>query len=165
MSGLIGDSTPRNKQKSVEWYTPGWIFELLALDFNLDPASPHDMQSVVPARLKFTLFDDGLKQPWTGKVWLNPPYNRETPLWMRKMIEHGNGIALVFSRTDAKWFQEALHTADATLLMSGRIQFIPGIENQHKRARSGAGSALFAWGEDCKQALFNMRDYGYLICR
>jgi hypothetical protein len=96
-------------------------------------------------------------------VWLNPPYGKETPFWIDRMIDHNNGIALVFSRTDASWFQKAMKTATATLLVGGRIEFVPGNENKHKKSRSGAGSAFFAFGEDCANALEKISDRGVLI--
>jgi hypothetical protein len=161
MSGRIG--SPDRIGKSVEWYTPRWIFDALALEFDLDPASPHDFDTQVPARVKYTRFDDGLKKPWFGAVWLNPPYNKDTPFWMRRLIDHGDGLALVFSRTDARWFQECLNACSACLLFQGRIEFIPGHENAHKAAKSGAGSALFAFGDRCRAAILNLRDRGFLI--
>lgn len=165
MSGMFGFTRSRAKHKSVEWYTPAWIFEKLGLTFDIDPCSPHDMESHVPARTKFTVFDDGLKQPWNGRVWLNPPYGRSTPFWMRRFIDHANGIALVFSRTDALWCQEALRTADACLFVAGRIDFVPGKENQHKRARAGAGSVMFAYGDVCADALEQLGDRGVFLRR
>lgn len=101
MSGMFGHKREQSKYKSVEWYTPAWVFEELGLEFDVDPASPHDMESQVPAKVKYTIFDNGLKKPWNGKVWLNPPYGPKTAVWIRRMIQHNNGIALVFSRTDA----------------------------------------------------------------
>lgn len=163
MSGMIGARASTPKRKSVEWYTPGWIFDRLGLEFDLDPSSPHDFETKVPANTKFTIFDDGLSKNWEGKVWMNPPYGPDTSFWMRRLIAHGNGIALVFSRTDTKWFQEALATADATLLVSGRIEFIPGHENAHKKGHSGAGSAMFAFGAECAAALSKLADIGVLI--
>jgi len=162
MSGKIGAS---NKNKSIEWYTPRWIFDELAIDFDLDPCSPYDMLTPVPARRKLTLYDDGLMHEWSGKVWLNPPYCKQTPIWMKKMENHHNGIALVFSRTDSKWFQSCLQSASATLFLAGRIKFVPGTENQHKKSTAGAGSAFFAWGDDCKSALKNLAHRGFFICR
>lgn len=130
---MIGEARAVTAHKSVEWYTPSWVFEELDTVFDLDPASPHDMESAVPAIRKLTIFDDGLKSEWSGKVWLNPPYGKETPLWVNRMIAHNDGILLVFSRTDAKWCQAAMQSCSAMLFVSGRINFVPGIENQHKR--------------------------------
>ncbi len=166
MSGLFGESINRPKHKSVEWYTPGWVFNVIGLDFDLDPASPHDMKSAVPAKTKYTVFDDGLKKEWFGRVWLNPPYGKDTEFWIRRMIEHNNGIALVFSRTDARWCQDAMRSSTAMLFIQGRIEFIPGLENQHKKSRCGAGTVLFAFGVECANALKNMSDRGmYLLTK
>jgi hypothetical protein len=163
MSGLFGTEIERSPIKSAEWYTPAWVFDALGLQFDLDPSSPHDMATSVPAETKYTIFDDGLNKPWYGRVWLNPPYGKETPQWMSRMIDHGNGVALVFSRTDASWCQAAMRSATAMLFVQGRIQFIPGRENQHKKSRSGAGTVMFAWGDECASALERMSDRGMYI--
>ncbi|MGF7131943.1 hypothetical protein P3T40_003426 [Paraburkholderia sp. EB58] len=163
MSGMFGERRDAPKHKSVEWYTPGWIFDALGLHFDTDPASPHDMETCVPAHTKYTVFDDGLKQPWRGRVWLNPPYGPTTPQWIRRFIDHGRGIALVFSRTDAAWCQEALRSATAVLFVAGRIEFIPGKENAHKKARAGAGTLMLAFGDDCAEALQRLSACGVFM--
>lgn len=165
MSGMFDQRRTVAKHKSVEWYTPAWVFERLGITFDLDPSSPHDMQTVVPASTKFTVFDDGLSKPWVGRVWMNPPYGPTTSLWMDRMIAHGNGIALVFSRTDARWCQDAMKAASALLFVSGRVEFIPGIENQHKKARCGAGTLLLAFGADCATALEKLSDRGVFLAQ
>lgn len=165
MSGMFGEIRSISQHKSVEWYTPAWLFEALGLTFDLDPASPHDMDTSVPAATKYTIFDDGLKKPWFGRVWMNPPYGRDTGFWMRRMIQHANGIALVFSRTDASWCQDAMRSATAMLFVSGRIEFEPGLENQHKKNRCGAGTVLFAFGEECANALGRIQDRGFFVTK
>lgn len=163
MSGMFGETRQAPTHKSVEWYTPSWVFDALSIDFDLDPSSPHDMETAVPASVKYTVFDDGLKKPWFGRVWMNPPYGPDTGFWIRRMIDHGNGIALVFSRTDASWCQEAMRAATAILFMAGRIDFVPGLENQHKKSRAGAGTVLFAFGGECAIALERLSDRGIFI--
>lgn len=163
MSGKFGVAGNGCVPKSVEWYTPAWIFDGLDLTFDVDPCSPLNVETAVPANIKYTTLDDGLAAPWAGRVWLNPPYGKDTRKWMDKMALHGNGIALVFSRTDAAWFQDAMRACTAMLLIAGRISFIPGVENAHKKSRCGAGSALFAWGGDCANALKNISDRGVYI--
>lgn len=153
-------TSPILAHKSVEWYTPKWVFDALSIEFDLDPSSPHDAQTAVPAKTKYTLFDDGLKKPWFGRVWINPPFSTATSQWIRRFVAHGNGIALVFSRTDASWCQEAMKQATAILFISGRMEFVPGIENQHKSSRGGAGTVLFAFGEDCADALARLSSHG-----
>ena len=164
MDGIFTNKAiAKNTHKSVEWYTPKWIFDELGAEFDLDPCSPHDMESEVPAKTKYTVFDDGLSKEWSGSVWLNPPYGKETPFWMSRMVNHNNGIALVFSRTDTIWCQLAMKNCWSMLFINGRIQFVAGLENQHKRSRSGAGTVMFAFGEDMAIALERMSDRGIYI--
>lgn len=159
--GFVHES---QRAKSVEWYTPAWVFEALAVQFDLDPCHPHDrVIPWIPAQNRYTVFDNGLAKPWAGRVWLNPPYSKWTKEWMLRMAGHGNGIAMVFSRTDASWFQEAIRTADAVLFVNGRVNFVPGRENEGKPSRSGAGTVMFAWGADNAIALRRLADRGYYL--
>lgn len=139
------------RNESMEWYTPAWVFERLCLEFDLDPCHPKRLLSWVPAATAYTKDDDGLIQPWFGRVWLNPPYGPETTKWLAKMHEHRNGIALVFARTDTKWFHDYVAKADAICLMEGRVRFV---DAKGKPGGSpGAGSMLVAWGDDCVEAV------------
>jgi len=138
--------------QTVQWYTPKSIFEMLGLVFFLDPCHPgRDVVDWVPAVWIFTEKEDGLAQPWTGLVWLNPPYGDQTPVWLAKMHEHRQGVALVFSRTDTPWFKDYVAKADAVLFLRKRVRFV----DQHgKTGKSpNCGSLLVAWGEEGVQAL------------
>lgn len=93
----------KSASSTDEWYTPLEIIESLG-SFDLDPCAP-----VQPlwqtAKVMYNKNDDGLKQPWNGRVWLNPPYSH--PLiekFVKRLAEHGNGIALLFNRCDSKMF-------------------------------------------------------------
>ena len=132
-----------------EWYTPPWLFEMMDLWFELDPCHPR--LSWIPAEDVFTKADDGLAQPWFGKVWMNPPYGDQTPAWLQKLSEHRNGIALVFARTDTAWFHDYCVKADAILFLRKRIKFV----DRHcvEGGSPGNGSMLLAWGNDCVSAL------------
>ena len=59
--------------------------------------------------------DDGLKRPWAGRVWLNPPFGKFGPFFVRRVvaeIEEGNisqAILLVKATHLATgWFTDAL---------------------------------------------------------
>ena len=141
-----------------EWYTPPSIFQALGLEFDLDPcAPPLPRASWIPARRRITLPVDGMAEPWAGRVWLNPPYARETARWVARLAEHGDGIALTFTRTDTPWWQSAVDLASAVCFVRGRVEFVEGDPHLRrggrKDSRSGAPSCLIAFGDECAAAL------------
>lgn len=143
---------------STEWYTPPHIFEALGIDFDLDPASPPGGVPWVPAAHHFAVEDNGLTQPWAGRVWLNPPYGREGAVWVDRLVEHGDGIALVFARTDAAWGQRSMAAADVVCLISGRLSFVPGPGASRAMGHNaGAPSMLLGFGFDCSAAIAQSR--------
>lgn len=85
-----------------DWLTPPEILRALGT-FDLDPCSPTD-RPWDTAKIHYTKIDDGLAKPWHGRVWLNPPYGNKTKSWLSRLALHGNGIALVFARTETKSF-------------------------------------------------------------
>jgi hypothetical protein len=110
---------------SSEWYTPPEIFTALGLTFDLDPCSP-GLGHWVPAWRIYTKADDGLSQEWNGCVFMNPPFggrNGHVP-WLRKFLEHGNGIAIVRAYTSSDWFHEWAVRAETMLFPRGKTKFI-----------------------------------------
>ena len=87
----------KSVRSSDEWYTPKEILDALG-KFDLDPCAP--IRPLWPtAEVMYDQNIDGLSQIWEGRVWLNPPYSRPLiELFVRKLAEHGNGIALLFNR-------------------------------------------------------------------
>jgi len=147
---------------TIEWYTPSWIFERLGLNFDLDPCQPEKKISWIPASKTFTIKDNGLLQKWDGVVWLNPPYGKMTTAWLRKMHGHRNGVALLFARTDCKWYHDFVCKADAILFLQGRVAFVDG-SGETGGAGAGCGSMLVAWGDTSVKALSKMKDLGHLV--
>lgn len=144
------DTSDRIKNRSNEWYTPPEVFEMLRFpEFDLDPASPGLDKCCVPAKACYT--ESGLLKPWHGRVWLNPPYGDETGDWLQKLAQHGNGIALVFARTDTLWFHLTACKADVICFLNGRIRFID--KNGKQGGSAGCGSMLLAWGNECSAIL------------
>jgi len=144
---------------SVEWYTPRRIFDALGLEFDLDPCSPgRAVVPWIPARRHIVLPENGLAAPWTGRVWLNPPYGRDTRSWLERLAGHGNGVALVFARLETKWFQEVASTADVVCFVRGRISFE---KSDNCPGHPDHGSVLLAWGADNVEAV---RRSGLGVC-
>ena len=133
-----------------EWLTPPDIIKALG-PFDLDPCAPINRPWPTAGR-HYTIEDNGLQQPWEGRVWLNPPFGRVIEPFMRRMAEHQNGIALVFARTDTAWFQNHVFgAAKALFFVRGRIAF--HLQTGVSSRRSTAGVVLVAYG---------WRNVGYL---
>ncbi len=153
MSGLVHE---KSVGKTVEWYTPPEIFKALKLEFDLDPCSPgKDVIPWNPAKKHYTATDDGLNQPWYGRVWLNPPYGSLTRVWLDLLAEHNDGIALVFNRSDTEWFQRYAQMATAICFIAGRVRFVNS--NGEIGDSPGCGSILIAYGAECAEAVKRSR--------
>lgn len=139
------------RKGSDEWYTPQWIFDALKIEFDLDPCAPLRSIPWIPASNRFTKIDNGLARSWAipprgeaALVWLNPPYGKQTGAWVRKLIRHGEGVALTFARTDVSWFQEALLAAWNACFIAGRVNFVD--EKGKVSGHAPAPSVLLAYG-------------------
>jgi len=145
-------SFERCENTKVEWLTPPNLVKKLG-KFDLDPCSPIDAP-FLHAQNNFTNIDDGLTKNWFGRVYLNPPYGRGMELWLEKLKFHGNGIALIFARTETQcFFKHIWNDADAVLFVKGRIRFyhISGIQ----AGTPGAPSVFIAYGKENAIALQN----------
>lgn len=132
------------KMLNDEWLTPPEIVRACGL-FDLDPCSPI-VRPWDTAAKHYNINDDGLAQPWEGRVWCNPPFGREAIKWLRKMADHGNGIALIPARTETVMFYETVWgRADAVLFIQGRPHF-HYVDGRRASANSGAPICLVAYG-------------------
>ncbi len=137
-------STHQKNGGHDEWLTPPEILLPLGA-FDLDPCAPVVRPWDTAAR-HFTIEDSGLLQPWAGRVWMNPPFGREAIHWMRKMAQHGNGIALIPARTETVMFYETVWgIADAVLFIKGRPHFHT-VDGKRAPFNSGAPICLIAYG-------------------
>lgn len=134
---------------SDEHYTPKWLFEAIGLEFDLDPASP-EIGSNVPAKIKYTIHDDGLSKSWSGRVWLNPPFSNPTP-WIHKFIENANGMCIVpISRS--KWFDAIWNACDGLAKTPYNLKFD---RPDGSSKQISFQTFIFAIGEDNLEALRN----------
>lgn len=157
-----GFSHESHANKSVDWYTPKWIFDALGLSFDLDPCQPKGGIPWIPTKRFYTETDNGLTSPWDGLVWLNPPYGKHTKDWLAKMSQHRNGVALLFARTDCAWFHDHCAKADAILFLTGRVKFVDGLQKTGGGG-AGSGSMLIAWGAAGVAALNRMKAHGFMV--
>ncbi|MCX6845087.1 MAG: DNA N-6-adenine-methyltransferase [Verrucomicrobia bacterium] len=107
---------------SDNWPTPQDFFDKVAAEFG-----PFDLDVCASAENAkcarfFSVADDGLKQEWEGRCWMNPPYGRTITHSMRKAYHSALAGALVVclvpSRTCTAWWHE--------YAMKGELRFIRG---------------------------------------
>ena len=137
--------------KRDEWLTPLYILQALG-QFDLDPCAPISRPWDTAAE-HYTISDDGLAMPWFGRVWCNPPFGREAVKWLRKLRDHGNGIALIPARTETAMFFETIWgMASGVLFLKGRPHF-HYVDGRRANFNSGAPIALVAYGQENLEAL------------
>lgn len=159
----MGFTHDAKKNITVDWWTPKYIFDMLGESFDLDVAAPEGGVPWLPCSYFITEKQDGLKLPWGGFVWCNPPYGKFTPAWMSKMAEHNNGIALVFARTDTEWFHNSIAgVASGILFLKGRVKFVDGY-GATGGGGAGCGSMLVAYGDRALTALKRGEEKGLLV--
>jgi len=83
----------KQKIKTDEWRTPGWLFDKLNARFNftVDAAAHHWACKVYQQKnlngqsvLRPNFFADGLSESWANqRVWCNPPFSQKK-LWIKK---------------------------------------------------------------------------------
>jgi DNA N-6-adenine-methyltransferase (Dam) len=130
--------------RSQNHITPKWIIDALG-EFDLDPcaAAPRPWDC---ARHNFIEADDGLSQPWRGRVWLNPPFNRyQVGDWIQRLADHGRGTCLLHARVETAWFMPVWKHASGILFMGDRIHFHKP-DGTRQPANSGAPPVLVSFG-------------------
>lgn len=155
-----------------EWYTPAVYLDAARAvlgGFDLDPASSEIAQRSVRAAKFYTKEDNGLKQPWLGRVWLNPPYAKELiPLFISKLLaelQDGNvtrAILLTHAYTSSGWFQDAAHVASAISLPAERVKFI---DPKGVKASPTQGQTFFYFGNEPLKFADTFSQFGLVFPR
>lgn len=136
------------KAGAFDYLTPLYLIESLG-SFDLDPCGWPGHKT---AEVTICMPKDGLACAWLGRVWLNPPFGGEETQWLNRLEMHGDGIAIVPSRTDAGWFQTFAPSADACFFLKDRVYYLrPGEEGGK---RPSFGSVLLAWGAKNAKAIY-----------
>ena len=143
---------------SDEWYTPPEYIQMARQvmgGIDLDPASNELAQQWVQAEQYYTQSDDGLTLPWYDRIWLNPPYGNQMPVWIKKLIaayekkEVTQAIILVRPAAGSSWFQQ-LSGQFIGCTLHKRIKFIDA--NGKAQSSPVHGNVFFYLG--CKSERF-----------
>lgn len=100
----------------MNWKTPRKFYEMLKEEFyfDFDPCPPNPVF-------------DGLSIEWGGCNFVNPPYGRELPNWIKKgygeYLKNKTVVFLIPSRTDTRWWHEYCMKATEIRFIKGRLKF------------------------------------------
>lgn len=131
------------------WLTPPHILTALG-PFDLDPCAAPEPRPWPTATEHWT--ELSLIRPWHGRVWLNPPYGPFAADFLDRLADHGNGIALIFARTEtATFFPWVWSHATALLFLKGRVRFYT--KEGRQGGSAGAPSVLIAYGPENAAAI------------
>lgn len=138
-------------QETDSWLTPPDLLQKLG-NFDMDVCCPPNMPWET-APIMLTEEEDGLKTPWEGRVWCNPPYGKSTGLWLAKCADYGNAMALVFARTEtSQFFENVWERAHGILFIRKRITFLRP-DGTAPKSSGGAPSCLIAYGRENARCL------------
>lgn len=112
-----------------EWSTPPHFFAAVSKNhgpFDLDPCCRPE---TAKAPVYFTKDNNGLKQDWFGRVWINPPYSNPSPWCEKAATEVAAGraelvVMLLPAAVDTHWFHNFVVPYADVEFIRGRMRFI-----------------------------------------
>lgn len=153
-----------------EWYTPPQYIEAARRvmgSIDLDPASSDRAQELVKATVYYTKDDNGLERPWSGRVWMNPPYSKGLiwPFCERLCEFYASGdvteaIVLVNNATETAAFQRMAELASAICFHAKRIKYL---NRELEPAETPVqGQAFLYFGEDIEVFASEFITFGFV---
>jgi phage N-6-adenine-methyltransferase len=108
-----------------DWQTPHELFNQLNGEFGFELDVCATAENAKCGHF-YSPEQDGLKQPWRGVCWMNPPYGSALPAWMAKAyassLDGATVVCLVPARTDTRWWHDFAMRGEIRLVQ-GRLRF------------------------------------------
>ena len=112
----------------IDWETPKELFDRIntVFNFGLDVCASAGNTKCPKF---YTREEDGLKQPWVGSCWCNPPYGKGIDQWLTKAwcsAQEGATVAcLIPGNTATQWWHRYVRDkASSITFIQGKIQFV-----------------------------------------
>lgn len=114
-----------------EWATPRDFLRPISEavgGFDLDPASGAESSPIAEETFALERGEDGLSEPWHGRVWCNPPYSEKDDwtekAWKESTREEVEFVALLLSvDTSSDRFHTFVPRASYVYLHDSRLKF------------------------------------------
>jgi phage N-6-adenine-methyltransferase len=147
----VKPSTSRSRPKwwtTDHWATPVDVVQDLEREFGRFDLDACATKRSAKAPQFFTPRENGLRQRWHGRVFLNPPYSQPEP-WLKKAIEEIGArrcslvVALLPSDVSTGWFHDLVKDRAEIRFWRGRIRFIGWKGTPIDRPRQGNILAIY----------------------
>lgn len=106
------------------WATPQDLFDRLNEEFHftLDVCA---LPENAKCERYYTPEQDGLRQPWDGVVWCNPPYSKgNIPKWLEKATKEKCTVVMLLPvSTDTGWFHDYIYGKAEIRFIRGKVKF------------------------------------------
>jgi ParB family chromosome partitioning protein len=151
-------------------FTPREVIDMAVAvmgGIDLDPASCAEANETVGATMFYTEVEDGLSQPWRGRVFLNPPYSPtmfpfcEAAASKFESGEISEAIVLTHNSTETRWFRRLVKVSAAICFVNRRIQFIRQ-ETQSDYSGPTQAQALFYLGGNTEKFTAVFENLGWI---
>lgn len=145
------------------WQTPAGVTEMLR-PIDLDPCAGPDTD-IGDRNLRKQ--DDGLTSPWSGRVFVNPPFS-DKEAWLRKAVSEQDQTDVVFvltpdSTDTISWWHEFVEPhADYVWFAEGRVSYIVP-ETGEPKGSPTFGTAINVFGDPGSDTLDRMARDGHLV--
>ena len=124
-----------NSSADENWGTPQLFFDELNEEFRFTCDAAASSTNHKCSRY-YTKEDNSLNQPWSGRVWCNPPYSAKmSPAFMRKAAAERNNceviVMLIPSRTSTQWWRDTVWDGEGAK-RGVTVRFPPRLKNDRQ---------------------------------